>query len=184
MTSATQGPGDPGSARLTRTIREQLRRRRAPNFSLINHQGQPLRFYDDILKNRKVLLNVMYSGCSKICTPATRNLLQARKLLRAQAIDLQFVSMTLTPLSDSPEVLRRYMALHGIDPDWTYLTGKVEHVQGIQLALGFISAREGDDLLSHSGSALYCDERNLQWSHVNTLLSPPAIARMIRFEIS
>jgi protein SCO1 len=172
------------AARLTELSRERIRQRRTPNLPLLDHNGRTLRFYDDVMKDRKVLLNVMYTVCSNICTPAQRNLMEARSLLGDEAKDLRFVSMSLTPLDDTPQALRAYKKLHGIDERWLFLTGRLEYVEKIQRALGFISERNDEDLLSHSAIALLCDERHLRWSHVNTLLSPRSIARMIRFELA
>jgi protein SCO1 len=163
--------------------RERLREQRTPNVALLDHTGRSVRFYDDVMKGRKVLLNVMYSVCSNVCTPATRNLIEARRLLGDEANGLHFVSMSLTPLSDTPEALRAYKKLHGIDASWTFLTGTPQSMETAQRALGFIGDDDTDDLLSHSAMARLCDERNLRWSHVNTLLSARSIARMIRFEL-
>lgn len=91
--------------------------------------------------------------------------------------------MSLTPLSDTPESLRAYKALHGLGADWTFLTGTPRSVERAQRALSFLGNDASDDLLSHSAMAKLCDERNLRWTHVNTLLSPRSIARMIRFEM-
>lgn len=168
----------------TEVSRQRLRQQRSPNELLVDHNGRSVRFYDDVLKDRKVVVNVMYTVCSNICTPNTRNLMEARRLLGAEGKDLHFVSMSLTPLNDPPEALRAYKKLHGIGEDWTFLTGKMEHVERVQKAMGFISPRDTDDLLSHSGMARLCDERNLRWTHLNTMLSGAAIARMIRFEMA
>jgi protein SCO1 len=162
---------------------ERLRRRRAPNVALLDQDGRTLHFNDDVIKGRKVLLNVMYTVCSNVCTPAMRNLLEARRLLGSEAKDLHFVSMSLTPLTDTPEALREYRKLHGVGRDWTFLTGTVANVERVQRALGFIGTDETDDLLSHSAMARLCDERHLRWTHVNTLLPARSIARMIRFEM-
>lgn len=163
--------------------RQRLRDLRTPNETLIDQDGRPLRFYDDVMKNRVVVMNVIYTTCNGICTPAMRNVIEARQLLGAQGQHLHFVTMTLTPLSDPPEALRDFKKLHDITDRWTFLTGKVESVEKVQRALGFLSARKDDNLLSHSGMARYCDERNTRWTHVNTMLSPSSVARMIRFEM-
>ncbi len=179
----------PPSASVPRTpeaqTRESLRQRRTPNVALLDQDGRLLRFYDDVMKDRKVLINVMYSVCSNVCPPATRNLIEARRLLGDDAKGLRFVSMSLTPLSDTPDALRAYKQQHGIGADWTFLTGTPRNMERVQRALGLIGSDDNgdtDDLLSHSAMAKLCDERNLRWSHVNTLLSPRSIARMIRFE--
>lgn len=163
---------------------ERLRQRRAPNVMLLDHTGRRLRLYDDVMKGRTVLLNVMYSVCSNVCPPATRNLIEARRLLGDDAKALHFVSMTLTPLSDTPEALRAYKKLHGIGADWTFLTGAPAQVEQAQRALGFIGTDDAEGLLGHSAMARLCDERVLRWSHVNTMQSPRSIARMIRFELA
>ena len=162
--------------------RQKLREQRTPNVALVDQDGRSLRFYDDVMKDKRVIVNVMYSVCSNTCTPSIRNLIEARQLLGNEASDLQFVSISLTPLTDTPEALRAFKKQHGIGSDWTFLTGKPEPVEKLQRAMGFISNREEDDLLSHSAMARLCDERFVRWSHVNTLLSPRSIARMIRFE--
>lgn len=167
---------------LEQQTRLRLREQRMPNVRLVNQDGRELRFYDDVAKGRRVLVNVMYTICSGVCTPATRNLIEARKLLAEDGKDLHFVSMSLTPLTDTPEALRDYKKQHGIGSDWTFLTGKVEEVEKLQRAMGFITDRDSDDLLSHSAMARLLDDRHMRWTHVNTLLAPRSIARMIRFE--
>jgi protein SCO1 len=190
LSSANSGPGagpvstDAGN-RVWGTeaqARKRLREQRTPNVPLVDQDGRSLRFYDDVMKDRRVLISVMYSVCSNTCTPSTRNLIETRRLLGDEARDLHFVSLSLTPLSDTPEALRAYKKQFDIGADWTFLTGKPEPVEKLLRAMGFLSDKDGDDLLSHSAMARLCDERFVRWSHVNTLLSPRSIARMIRFE--
>jgi protein SCO1/2 len=167
---------------LEQQTRLRLREQRTPNVRLVDQDGREVRFYDDVVKGRRVLVNVKYTICSGVCTPATSNLIEARKLLADEAKDLQFVSISLTPLTDTPEALRNYKQQHGLGADWTFLTGEVEEVEKLQRAMGFITDKDGDDLLSHSAMARLADDRFMRWTHVNTLLSPRSIARMIRFE--
>jgi protein SCO1/2 len=156
--------------------RARLRQRRAPNVELLDQDGRTVRFHDDVILGRTVLLNVMYTVCSNICTPAMRNLIEARRLLGDEAKGIRFVSMSLTPLSDTPEALRAYRKQHGL--------GTPANVERVQRALGFIGADGGDDdLLSHSAMARLCDERHARWGHINTMLHARSIARMVRFEL-
>lgn len=164
--------------------REQVRRQRLPNETLLDQNGRSVRFYDDVMKNQRVIVNVMYTVCSNTCTPSMRNLIEARGLLGDYAKGVKFVSITLTPETDSPEALREYRKTNGVPADWIFLTGKPQPVQRVQRALGFISDREDEDLYTHSSIARYCDEPLIKWTHVNTLLSPRTIARMLRFEMA
>ena len=164
--------------------RERIRQRRLPNVPLLTQDGKTVRFYDDIVKDRKAVINVMYTVCSNICTPATRNLMEARERLGDLARDIHFVSISLTPLTDTPAELRAYKQLHGIDARWTFLTGTPANVERVQRSLGFLTDEPGDDLLSHAGSAVVVDEPRVRWGHANTLTPGRTIARMIRFELA
>lgn len=173
----------PDPAREQQRARERLQKR-LPNVVLQNEQGRPVRFYDDVMKDRQVVVNVMYSVCANICPPATRNLIEAREWLGPMARDVRFVSLTLTPLVDTPDALHDYRKRHGIDDDrWTFLTGRVERMEQVLRAMGFLTDRPEENLLSHAAKAVICDERHLRWSHASTLASGRVIARMIRFEL-
>ena len=165
--------------------RAQLRRTHFPNVPLVTQSGRQVRFYDDILKNRKVVINLMYTVCSNICTPVTRNLLEARRLLGAFANDIDFCSITLTPLDDDPSALRAYMKAYGIEGRWTFLTGEPGNIELVRRGLGFTSTRaaEDADLSNHSGMLRIGNERMASWGHASALTNARAIARMIRFEL-
>jgi protein SCO1/2 len=184
------GAGLLGAAAPARAVaedpRERVRRRRLPNVPLLTHEGRVVRFYDDIVRDRQVVINVMYTGCSNICGPATRKLVEARHHLGARTRELHFVSLTLTPLTDTPAELAAYRKAHGIDGrdgDWTFLTGSQANVEQVARALGLMSDDPADDLLSHSGAAVVGNEPRVQWGHANTLTTARGIARMIRFEL-
>lgn len=166
--------------------RELMRVRRFPNVPLLTHEGREVRFYDDVLKNRKVVFNVMYTVCSNICTPVTQNILEAQRLLGDFANDIHFYSLSLTPLDDDPAALRAYMKLNHIEKGWTYLTGKPENVEAVRRGLGFARNKpeQDADLSNHSGMLRIGNEPLAAWSHASALTGGRAIARMIRFELS
>lgn len=171
------------AARNARQVRDRIRRERLPNVQLVDDRGRKVRFYDDIVRDRVVVINAMYTVCGNICTPATRNLMEARELLGDLARGIRFVSMTLTPLIDGPGELAAFKKMHGIGDDWTFLTGSPDQVERVQKAMGMLSSNPEDDLLAHSALAVVVDERNSRWTHANTLTPAKAIARMIRYEL-
>jgi len=165
--------------------RELMRQKHFPNVPLVTHTGRQVRFYDDILKNQKVVINFMYTVCSNICTPVTDNLLEAQRLLGDFGKDINFCSITLTPLDDDPAALRAYMKAHHIEKGWTFLTGKPGNIELVRRGLGFASNRvaEDADLSTHSGMLRIGNERMASWGHASALTNGRAIARMIRFEL-
>ena len=171
---------------IPQNARERMRELRFPNVPLVTHTGQNVRFYDDILKDRKVVINFMYTVCSGICTPVTQNLLEARRLLGTDAKDIRFYSISLTPADDSPAALREYMEMQQIDEGWTFLTGEPRHVERVRQGLGFVDTTpEADaDITNHSGMVRIGNEPMVSWGHASGLTTGKAIARMIRFELT
>lgn len=165
--------------------REQMRQKHFPNLRLVTHEGKDVRFYDHVLRDRKVVINFMYTVCSNICTPVTQNILEAQRLLGDLAKEIDFYSISLTPLQDDPAALRAYMKMNNIGNGWTFLTGKPENIEQIRRGLGFAQrSPEADaDISNHSGMLRIGDERLVSWGHASATTTGKAVARMIRFEL-
>src|SRR5437764_10416784 len=86
-------------------------RRRFPNPSLTTHDGRPVRFYDEYVRGRFVLINFAYTRCEGKCPRGLSILLAARSLL-APAMGYAPAPATLTPAPDpaDPPPPRRHVA--------------------------------------------------------------------------
>ena len=166
--------------------RELMRQRRFPNVPLLTHTGNEVRFYDDILKDQKVVINFMYTVCTNICTPVTQNILEAQRLLGDFGKDINFYSISLTPLDDDPATLRAYMKDQQIGKGWTFLTGKPGDIERVRKGLGFSqgNAEADADITNHAGMLRIGNERMVSWSHAQGVTSGRSIARMIRFALT
>ncbi|MFZ2404497.1 MAG: SCO family protein, partial [Methylobacter sp.] len=73
--------GSAGSNRVTPNKADPVIRRKSafPNVPLITHEGQVVRFYDDLIKNKTVMINFMYVRCGDICPGMTANLKRVQK---------------------------------------------------------------------------------------------------------
>lgn len=167
--------------------RERLRQRYFPNFELTASGGERFRFYDDLLKDKIVVLNLMYARCNGICPSTTANLKRVRKLLREQIeSDIFIYSLTLKPEEDSPEALRRYARIHGVDdPQWLFLTGNPGEVDELRHRLGFADPDpEVDrDKSKHSGMLRYGNEPLCVWGTCQSGAEPEWIAQEIGFAV-
>src|SRR5438093_13497832 len=86
--------------------RELIRRRHLPDVALVTHQGKAVRFYEDLVKDKKVVINFVYTRCQGVCVPVTANLVRVQKLLGDRVgRDIFFYSITLKPEEDTPEGL-------------------------------------------------------------------------------
>lgn len=186
--AALAGAGAMAAARTTsaQDPREQIRQNHFPNVSLLTHTGKEVAFYDDVLKNQKVVINFMYTACTDVCSSVTQNIREAQRLLGDFANDIHFYSISLTPLHDDPQALRNYMNAQKVGKRWTFLTGKEANIERVRRGLGFVqqSPKEDANIFNHSGMLRIGNERMGSWAHASAVTSGKAIARMIRFELA
>ena len=146
--------------------RERLRDRYFPNIELTTHEGKKVRFYDDLIKDKIVVINFMYADCEGICPSITANLVQAQKLLGDRIGRSIFMySLTLSPEKDTPEALKHYAIMHGVKPGWLFLTGKPDDIEGLRRSLGFSTGnlKLDKDKANHIGMVKYGNERREWW---------------------
>ncbi|PSJ16589.1 SCO family protein [Nitrosomonas supralitoralis] len=153
-----------------------------PDVTLYTHDGEAVKFYDDLIRNKVVAINMMYSQCSGICPKSTANLLQVRKLLGERAgRDVFMYSITLDPVRDTPRLLKQYAERYGIESGWKFLTGATEDIELVRYRLGFYDRDEDIDNVkeNHTGMVrIGNDERN-RWSMAPTLADPEQIMSTI-----
>ncbi|MCY7370114.1 MAG: SCO family protein [Polaromonas sp.] len=153
-----------------------------PNSVVQTHDGRSLRFYDDVVRGRVVLFNMMYAVCTGICPGNTANLREVQAALGSRlGKDVFMVSMTLQPESDTPEVLSDYVEQYDIKPGWLFLTGKPREMDLIRRKLGFFNDDPNidGDLTNHTGMLRLGNERLDRWSMMPALAKPDQIARNV-----
>jgi protein SCO1/2 len=106
---------------------------RFPNALVIDQYGRKRRFYEDLIKNRIVMIQLM-STATEGDLHTVANLTQVQRLLGDRlGRELFLYSVTVDPDTDTPPVLARYAAQHGAH--WPFLTGDAADVQAIRDAL-------------------------------------------------
>jgi protein SCO1 len=166
--------------------REVLRKRYFPNVVLTTHEGKRVRFYDDLLKDKIVVINLMYANCEGVCPVITANLVKSQKLLPAGArAQVHFYSLTIKPEEDTPEKLRQYAEMHGTGPGWLFLTGSPEDVELLRHKLGYvdIDPEVDKDKSRHGGMVRFGNEPLAQWGACQGEGKPEWMAKEIAFVI-
>jgi protein SCO1/2 len=138
-----------------------------PNVPLITHEGNEVRFYDDLIKDKVVSLNFFYSKCDEICPMVSANLAKVQKLLGDQ-VGRQFFmySITLKPEEDSVDVVRNYRESWHAAPGWTFFTGKSADIEKIRKGIGFTYPEPAvdKDKTQHIGNVRYGNEALILWA--------------------
>jgi len=109
-----------------------------PNCVLTTHEGKRVHFYEDLIRDRLVAINMMFAQCDGICPTMTSNLQRVQKLLGDRVgKDIFMYSITLLPEQDTPQRLNEYVEMHGVKPGWQFLTGARADIESIRYKLGF-----------------------------------------------
>src|SRR6185295_14440735 len=95
------------------------------NALLRTHENKAVRFYDDLIRGKHVLINMMYATCEGACPIVTANLVKVHEALKDRmGKDLFMYSITVKPEEDDPAALKEYADMHrALLPGWTFLTG-------------------------------------------------------------
>lgn len=145
---------------------------------VLDQDGRRLRFYSDVLKDRVVLLNVIFTHCNDACPLITRKLKEVRQNLAPELADqVWFISLSSDPLNDSPEVLKAFAAKHGVEgARWLFLTGDAQDMAMILGRLGHLVPSPEQ----HSTLLIAGDVANKRWSKIRPDAPVSAIAQRLQ----
>jgi protein SCO1/2 len=151
-----------------------------PNVPLITQNGEKVRFYDDCIRDKTVLLHFFLVECTDgLCPTAVANLRKVQDLLgERMGRDITFLSISLQPKKDTPAILKEYSDNFDIKPGWKFLTGKPADVEKLRRALGYVDwdPERDKDLTNHVGMARYGNDKLERWGGISLRSSPENIA--------
>ena len=76
------------------------------------------------LKGKWWVADFVFTNCETVCIPMTSNMSSLQDKAADKDLDVQFVSFSIDPEHDTPEVLRDYAKEYKADTsNWTFLTG-------------------------------------------------------------
>jgi protein SCO1 len=148
-----------------------------PNVPVITHDGKELKFYDDVLKGKIVVITFIYTSCSNICPLMTARLAQVKDMLGDRVgQDIFFYSITLDPVLDGPEVLKKYAETYNAGPGWQFLTGTPENIDLIRHKLGERSQVKEE----HRNTVILGNDATGEWGRDSAFSDLEQLAAAIR----
>lgn len=132
-----------------------------PNTELVNETGQAVRL--DAMKGNVTVYNFIFTSCTGTCPIMTNNMRALTPLVEKDA-PVRFVSISVDPVRDTPQVLSKYAADVRNDPRWTFLTGDRDaivnlSVKGFKLTAG--DPMPGGEPLLHSSKFAVADKEGV-----------------------
>jgi protein SCO1/2 len=147
FTVVGEAPFEAGWRRLGDAL---VRSRPAPAFSLIDQAGRPVTL--DSFADKILVVDFIYTECPGPCPIQTANQVALqRRIPEALRSSVHFLSFSLDPEVDRPEVLVEYAMARGADLDtWSFLTGERAAVAKVVLGWGIGSMRQEDGTIDHT----------------------------------
>jgi protein SCO1/2 len=151
-----------------------------PNVTLTTQHGTVVRFYDDLIKGKAVVINLVYTRCTASCPLETAKLAQVQRLLGDRVgKDVFFYSISIDPKHDTPEALEAYARRFHVGPGWLFLTGKYEDIQLVSKKLGLASLIDRWTRDGHQPSLMVGNESTGEWMRSSAVENPKFLARMM-----
>ena len=136
----------------------------APSTVLVDSAGKPFDLAS--LRGKAVLVSFVYTTCTGVCPGTTAALARIQDRLKEAKLwgtSVDFVSITLDPARDTPEVLRQYARLLGADSSsWHFLTGPPPKVETVIAGWGMWVRAGPTGALDHPSRVFLLDPRGRQ----------------------
>ncbi len=164
-TSSVAATANPVSSRLV-----------VPDVELLDQNGKRVRFYSDLVRNRVVAINFIFTTCTTICPPLGATFARVQKELGERAgRDVTFISISVDPVTDTPERLKAWGEKFHAGPSWVFVTGERPVVSELLRALGAASASPQD----HSPTILIVDDARGRSTRTYGLAPPSQLVKLI-----
>lgn len=143
---------------------------------LINQDGQKLRFYSDVLKNKVVIINTFFTTCTSVCPPLNRNFEKLQEALGDRlGKDAFLVSISVDPETDTPLRLKEYGRRFHARDGWIFLTGKKENVDWALYRLGqYVKTKD-----EHTTVVIIGNEPKGLWKKAFGLAKPEELVKIV-----
>jgi cytochrome oxidase Cu insertion factor (SCO1/SenC/PrrC family) len=116
-----------------------------PDVEVLDQDGNRLHFYSDLIKGKTVAINFIFTTCTTICPPLAATFARVQKEMGDRVgRDVHLISISVDPVTDTPERLKAWGAKFKAGAGWTFVTGDKQEIDKLLTALGASVARKED----------------------------------------
>jgi len=147
--------------------------KKVPDFQFLNQNGDSISNKDYL--GKVYIIEFFFTTCPSICPIMNKNLVGIEKELGNNK-DFGIVSISIDPMHDTPEVLKKYAANYEItNPNWNFLTGDREKIYTLANKGFGIFANEDENVsggFAHSGMFALVDKEGYIRSRADQFGNP------------
>lgn len=152
----------------------------APEFTLTTQEGKRLSLSD--FRGKVVAVTFIYASCADTCPLLTAKMVGLQnRLAAALSPRVFFVSVTVDPERDTPEVLRRYAVAHGANlGGWAFLTGTPSEIREVARRYGIYYRKTPGGDVDHTFLTSVVDQAGiLRVQYIGVRFDPDELLRDI-----
>ena len=143
---------------------------------LVNQNGEQMRLYSDLLKDKVVIINSFFATCQGTCLPMMRNLQKVQTAFGDRVgKDVFLISISVDSAVDTPANLNAYAKKLGAGKGWYLLTGDKANVDLALQKLGqYVNVRE-----DHLNIIIIGNERTGLWKKAFGLANTDDLVKVV-----
>lgn len=155
-----------------------------PNVELVRHDGETVRFQDDLMEGKVFILNFMYTSCADVCPMETARLSEVQAILGDRVgEDVHMYSITVDPDRDTPEILADYRERFGVEEGWDFFTGDEMEILSLRRRFG-LYFDDTEDLQDHNVNMVIGNARTGQFLRRSPFDNPYVLATQVTSWVS
>ncbi len=150
----------------------------APVFSLTAQDGRRLSLNE--LRGKVVVVTFIYASCADACPLLTAKMAALQDDLGVDfGPKVFFVSITVDPERDTPEVLTRYAQAHSANlSGWAFLTGTADEIRAVARQYGIYYKKQAAGDVDHTFLTSLVDQRGtLRVQYLGVRFDPDELRR-------
>jgi protein SCO1 len=153
----------------------------APDFALTSAEGGRLALSD--LRGKVVAVTFIYATCTDTCPLLTAKMAGMQKRLGPDfGPKVQFVSITVDPERDTPQILTQYARNHGANAaGWAFLTGTPAEIRDVGRRYGIYARKTERGDVDHTFLTSIVDQSGtLRVQYLGIRFDPDEFLRDVR----
>ena len=147
-----------------------------PDLYLIDRNGVKKNLKSLVNKKRPIALNFIFTTCTTICPVMTATFSQVQRKLGDDSQRIQFISITIDPEFDRPEILKEYADNFYSNSDWMFLTGSSSDIFKVTKSFNAYSGSK----MNHKPVTFLKDPNKTFWFRIEGLVNATNLTNEIR----
>jgi len=153
----------------------------APEFTLTNQDGKRLALKE--LRGKVLAITFIFASCADTCPLLTAKLVGIRNALGPDfGSKVHFVSITVDPERDTPEVLKRYAEAYKANlSGWAFMTGSQAEIREVAKRYGIYYKKTPRGDVDHTFLSSLVDQKGtLRVQYMGVKFNPDEMLRDLR----